>query len=187
MICFCCGNIQPLSLFWCGWDPSCNHHIGIICSIFTKWCWFWKATPLVLPIPITSQLNPTKKLSVFFLPHWHLSWDTNQQNPVELRSIQLLCPTRKLSVLCPLSHSSWWLWDWRETGWSSFRIDFTKFHWRVTSIRQRGMSSGSMVIRFQELRSIWRLMNVVQYHLLIYVSHDCHICPFLTTMQKVQW
>ena len=76
----------------------------------------------------------------------------------------LLCPTRKLSVLCPLSHSSWWLWDCRETGWSSFRIDFTKFHWRVTSIRQRGMSSRSMVIRFQELRSIWRVVNAVQYH-----------------------
>ena len=178
-------------------------------------CWF------LFPNPITSQLSPTKKLSVFF-PHWHLSWDTNHQHPVELGSSQLLCstrklsvfcpqshlyllretnpkkiilfqlllpcPTRKLSVLCPLSHSSWWLWDWRETGWSSFRIDFTKFHWRVTSIRQRGMSSRSMVIRFQELRSIWRVVNAVQCHLLIFVSLDCQSCLiFLTTMQQVQW
>ena len=35
MICFRSRNIQPLSLFWYQWHPSCNHHIGIICSIFT--------------------------------------------------------------------------------------------------------------------------------------------------------
>ena len=38
-----------------------------------------------------------------FFSHWHLSWDTNHQNPVELGSSQLLCSTRK-SVFCPLSH-----------------------------------------------------------------------------------
>ena len=101
-----------------------------------------------------------------------------------LFQLLLPCPTRKLSVLCPLSHSSWWLWDWRETGWSSFRIDFTKFHWRVTSIRQRGMSSGSMVIRFQELRSIWRVVIAVQYHLLIFFHMTATFAHFSQPCKK---
>ena len=103
MICFCCGNIQPLSLFWCGWDPSCNHHIGIICSIFTKWCWFWKATPLVLPIPITSQLNPTKKLSVFF-SHIGICHGT-QINKIQLSWDQFnYCAPQESCLFCAHCH-----------------------------------------------------------------------------------